>query len=103
MSDLLAVALDSMRIAAAKWSEGATNLKAGVATTWKLEIASTEAGTFAEALAKYQPAPAYFRDRLSEGVVVFQDIATVLTEARTTYEAEDLTNKGKLVRLEGEM
>jgi hypothetical protein len=103
MADKLTVGLNAMKLAVTEWGEAAKNLKAGVETTSKLEITATQAGTFAEALAKYQPAPGYFRDRLNEGVTVFEDIAKVLKYARDTYEAEDLASKGKLGKLEGEI
>ncbi|MFI6166943.1 type VII secretion target [Nocardia sp. NPDC051052] len=103
MADKLEIALNAMRLAVAGWNDAAEKLRTGVATTSKLEITGSQAGTFAEALAKYQPAPSYFRDRLNEGVAVFEDIAKVLKYARDTYEAEDAAGKGKLVKLEGEI
>ncbi|MFX0575459.1 type VII secretion target [Nocardia nepalensis] len=103
MADKLTLNLRAMKLAATSWGEAADDLRAGVETTKKLEITASEAGTFAEALSKYQPAPGYFRDRLNEGVIVFEDIGKVLKSAADTYEAEDLENKGKLAKLEGEI
>ncbi|MFI6217641.1 hypothetical protein ACIBCD_37025 [Nocardia brasiliensis] len=103
MADKLTLNLQAMRLAAASWGEAARNLEAGVETTKRLEITASEAGTFAEALTKYQPAPSYFRDRLDEGITVFQDIGKVLKSAADTFEAEDLTSKGKLMKLEGDI
>ncbi|MGV9723928.1 hypothetical protein [Nocardia beijingensis] len=103
MADKLTLSLDAMKLAVTKWNEAADDLEAGIRTTQQLEITATEAGTFAEALAKYQPAPGYFRDRLAEGVTVFRDVASVLKYVHDTYEAEDLTNKGRLVKLEGDI
>ncbi|MCP2298405.1 Excreted virulence factor EspC, type VII ESX diderm [Nocardia amikacinitolerans] len=103
MADKLTLNLQAMKLAAASWGKAADDLRAGVETTKKLEITASEAGTFADALSKYQPAPGYFRDRLNEGVTVFEDIGKVLKFAADTYEAEDLASKGKLRNLEGEI
>ncbi|MCP2278683.1 Excreted virulence factor EspC, type VII ESX diderm [Nocardia amikacinitolerans] len=103
MADKLTLNLQAMKLAAASWGKAADDLRAGVETTKKLEITASEAGTFADALSKYQPAPGYFRDRLNEGVTVFEDIGKVLKFAADTYEAEDLASKGKLRKLEGEI
>ncbi|MEV0360310.1 hypothetical protein AB0H71_30070 [Nocardia sp. NPDC050697] len=103
MSDKLTVSLAAMRLAVRSWQEAAVVLGEGAALTSKLEITATQAGTFAEALDKYSPAPGYFRDRLNEGVTVFGDIAAVLNSACNAYESEERASTGRLTKLENEI
>ncbi|MFC3964662.1 hypothetical protein [Nocardia jiangsuensis] len=103
MTDEVGVSIAAMRLAVRSWQEAAVSVGEGVGTTSKLEIAATHAGTFAEALGKYQPAPGYFRDRLSEGVTVLEDIAEVLNAACNAHEAEERASTGQLTKLESEI
>ncbi|MEV6276702.1 hypothetical protein [Nocardia sp. NPDC051832] len=99
----LRVALTAMNTAATHWQLAADHLQQGSALTPSLEIAPTEAGTFNKALEKYKTVPGYFRDRLNEGVTVYNDISTALNYARRAYEDQDIVNQGKLRQLEGQV
>ncbi|MFR9751101.1 hypothetical protein ACL02S_08700 [Nocardia sp. 004] len=103
MSDKLELSLNAMKHAVMKWREAADHLATGRDRTPNLEIAANQAGTFGRALAEYEPAPGYFWDRLQEGVVVLNDIATVLEYAHNQYLAEELERQTQFTQLEGEL
>ncbi|MFC8528677.1 hypothetical protein [Nocardia sp. NPDC057227] len=101
MTDEVGISLNKMRSAVTEWNEAAADLQSGVDMASKLEITEGGAGTFAAALAQYQPTPGYFRDRLQEGVTVLRDIATVLAYACDQYEAEELASQATFQRQQG--
>ncbi|MFC8530849.1 hypothetical protein [Nocardia sp. NPDC057227] len=103
MTDEVGLSIAAMRLAVQSWQEAAASVGEGAAATSKLEITATQAGTFAEALGKYQPAPGYFGDRLREGVTVLGDIAEVLNAACNAYEAEERASAARLTKLENEI
>ncbi|WP_067654713.1 hypothetical protein [Nocardia harenae] len=99
MTDKLAVSLNAMKLAVGRWGDAADNLTVGRDRTSKVEL-GTSGKTFGAALTQYAPAAAYVRDRLSEGVTVFEDIASVLKSAHDQYETEELNSRNKLRPLE---
>ncbi|MEU4648030.1 hypothetical protein [Nocardia fluminea] len=113
MSDQLRHSAQSMVHAVKMWRAAAADLQTGSAMVEKLELSPksnvpvqpgvTTGGPFDEALSKYKPAPAYFRDRLNEGVVVFNEIANALEEALRQYAESDDTFAAEVRRLTGQI
>lgn len=114
MSDQLRHSAQAMVHAVKMWRAGADDFRAASAMVGKLELDSrssatpvqpgvTSDGPFDDALSKYKPAPAYFRDRANEGAAVFDEIASALEEALRQYAASDETFAAEVQRLEGQV
>ncbi len=89
MTEDFKAATDRMRGAAAAWELAANWLVDAQSGTANVTMTSTQAGVFAPSLSKYQPAPGYVKDRLTEAYKACQNIADILNKAASTYDQED--------------
>ncbi|WP_328406252.1 type VII secretion target [Nocardia sp. NBC_00403] len=87
--DAISVAVAQVRSAATNWDEAAAALEEARKATEKAKFEKLEAGVFALAYDKYKDAPDFVRDRMVEGIAVFNEIAQTLRQVADTYEAED--------------
>ncbi|MFR9752657.1 hypothetical protein ACL02S_16695 [Nocardia sp. 004] len=98
-SDQIHAALAQLRATANFWEQAADFLDTACKLTEEVKFTRLEAGIFAPAFDKYEPAPGYVGDRAREGVNACREIADTLRHVANVYEEEDRRGEHALRQL----